>query len=487
MLNDKRFIKFKSEKQRDSIKLKDNEINVLFYSEKNILLSENFNSQKDLLNLFKKIIKDDSSNIILVRSEKGNFLLVKRKTLDKDLTYKYLEELGGRIYNKIKPLGSSQAKIYENNISINERLALGILLSSYKFENYKKNKIKQITNLKNVVFVCNEPNKNLNKISEIQNLAKGVFTARDLVWQPPNILYPSSFADECKKLKKIGVKVTIYNEKQLQKIGMDALLAVGRGSRKDSQVVVMEWSGGKKDNKPMAFIGKGVCFDSGGLSLKPAKSMEDMKWDMGGAATVTGIIEAAALSKLKYNLIGVIGLVENMPDGDAQRPGDVVKSYSGQTIEVLNTDAEGRLVLADILSWTEKKYKPKFMINFATLTGAMIVALGNIRAGLFSNDKEISEAIFNSGEITGEKVWAMPLDDDYDQLIKTEIADMKNIGGPGAGSITAGCFLKRHIEKTPWAHLDIAGVTWQNKSTPSIPSGGVGWGVRMLYHLIKQY
>ena len=487
MLNDKRFIKFKSEKQRDNIKLKDNEINVLFYSEKNILLSENFNSQKDLLNLFKKIINDDLSNTILVRSEKGNFLLVKRKTLEKDLTYKYLEELGGRIYNKIKPLGSLQAKIYENNISINERLALGILLSSYKFENYKKNKINQITNVKNVVFVCNEPNKNLNKISEIQNLAKGVFTARDLVWQPPNILYPSSFAEECKKLKKIGVKVTIYNEKQLEKIGMDALLAVGRGSRKDSQVVVMEWSGGRKDNKPMAFIGKGVCFDSGGLSLKPAKSMEDMKWDMGGAATVTGIIEAAALSKLKYNLIGVIGLVENMPDGDSQRPGDVVKSYSGQTIEVLNTDAEGRLVLADILSWTEKKYKPKFMINFATLTGAMIVALGNIRAGLFSNDKEISKAIFNSGEITGEKVWAMPLDDDYDQMIKTEIADMKNIGGSGAGSITAGCFLKRHIEKTPWAHLDIAGVTWQNKSTPSIPSGGVGWGVRMIYHLIKQY
>ncbi len=487
MLKDKRLIKFKSEKYTNTIKFKDNEINVLFYSENNILLSENFNTQKNLLNLFKKIIDNDSSNIILVRSEKGNFLLVKRKTLDKDLTYKYIEELGGKIYNKVKPLGSSQVKIYENDISINERLALGISLSSYKFENYKKNKIKQKINLKNVVFVCNEPSKNLNKISEIQNLAKGVFTARDLVWQPPNILYPSSFADECKKLKKIGVKVTIYNERQLKKIGMDALLAVGRGSRKDSQVVVMEWSGGKKDNKPMAFIGKGVCFDSGGLSLKPAKSMEDMKWDMGGAATVTGIIEAAALSKFKYNLIGIIGLVENMPDGDAQRPGDVVKSYSGQTIEVLNTDAEGRLVLADILSWTEKKYKPKFMINFATLTGAMIVALGNIRAGLFSNNKEISEAIFNSGEITGEKVWAMPLDDDYDQLIKTEIADMKNIGGPGAGSITAGCFLKRHVEKTPWAHLDIAGVTWQNKSTPSIPSGGVGWGVKMIYHLIQQY
>ena len=280
----------------------------------------------------------------------------------------------------------------------------------------------------------------------------------------------------------------VFDEKKLKSLGMNALLGVAQGSVRPARVMIMKWNGSKeKKSPPLAFIGKGVTFDTGGISIKPSSGMEDMKWDMGGAATVTGIIEAAALSKLKYNLIGVIGLVENMPDGDAQRPGDVVKSYSGQTIEVLNTDAEGRLVLADILSWTEKKYKPKFMINFATLTGAMIVALGSVRAGLFSNDKEISEAIFNSGEITGEKVWAMPLDDDYDQLIKTEIADMKNIGGPGAGSITAGCFLKRHVEKTPWAHLDIAGVTWQNKSTPSIPSGGVGWGVRMLYQLIKQY
>ena len=487
MFDDKRFMKFNFEKPNANLKFKYNEIQILFYTEKNILLSENFNSQKDLLNLFKKIITNESSNLILVRSEKGTFLLVKRKILDKDLTHKYLEDLGGKIYNKIKKLSSSKAKIYENDILINERVALGIILSSYRFENYKKSKLKQTINLKNVVFVCNEPNKSAKKIVEIQNLAKGVFTARDLVWQPPNILYPSSFAKECRKLKKIGVKVSIYNEKQLQKIGMDALLAVGRGSRKDSQVVVMEWLGGKKQDKPMTFIGKGVCFDSGGLSLKPAKSMEDMKWDMGGAATVTGIIEAAALSKLNYNLVGVIGLVENMPDGDAQRPGDVVKSFSGQTIEVLNTDAEGRLVLADILSWTEKKYQPKFMINFATLTGAMIVALGNIRAGVFSNNKEISDAIFNSGEITGEKVWVMPLDDDYDKLIQTEIADMKNIGGPGAGSITAGCFLKRHVEKTPWAHIDIAGVTWQNKPTDSIPSGGVGWGVKLLYHLIQQY
>jgi len=213
--------------------------------------------------------------------------------------------------------------------------------------------------------------------------------------------------------------------------------------------------------------------------------MEDMKWDMGGAATVTGLMETIASSKLKANVVGVIGLVENMPDGDAQRPGDVVKSVSGQTIEVLNTDAEGRLVLADLLSWTEKNIKPEFMINLATLTGAIIMALGNVRAGLFSNDKMIAKSIFNAGEKSGEKVWELPLDDEYDQLIKTEIADMKNIGGPGAGSITAACFLKRHVEKTPWAHLDIAGVTWKNKSSPTIPSGGIGWGVKMLYQLIK--
>jgi len=359
-------------------------------------------------------------------------------------------------------------------------------LGSYKFNNYKKIKSKEVIDLKKIVVVAEEIKNYPNLFQEIINLAQGVFTARDLVWQPPNILYPSSFAEECKRLKKIGIKVTILNEQQLKKIGMDALLAVGRGSRKESKVVIMEWLGGNKNSNPMTFIGKGVCFDSGGLSLKPPKSMEDMKWDMGGAATVTGLLETVALSKLKHNVIGILGLVENMPDGDAQRPGDVVKSVSGQTIEVLNTDAEGRLVLADLLSWAEQKYKPRFMVNLATLTGAMIVALGNVRAGLFSNDEAVSKAIFASGEITGEKVWAMPLDDDYDKLIKTEIADMKNIGGPGAGSITAACFLKRHVEKTPWAHLDIAGVTWNNKSSPSIPYGGVGWGVRLLYHMINE-
>ena len=487
MVND-RFLKFTYEKNNIKTKFTTNNvIHVLFYSENNLLLSKVLEKDKDLLNFFNKTIINKSASTFLVRAEKGNFLLIRRKTKIDDLKQKYLQDLGGAIFNKIKSIGCSEVKFYEDNSKILEQLCLGVLLSSYKFDNYKMVKSKEINDLKKITVVT-EQNENFSKMfEEIKNLAQGVFRARDLVWQPPNILYPSTFADECKKLKKIGLKVNVYNEQQLDKMGMSALLAVGRGSRKDSKVVVMEWLGGKKNTPPMAFIGKGVCFDSGGLSLKPPKSMEDMKWDMGGAATVTGLLESVALSKLKFNVIGILGLVENMPDGDAQRPGDVVKSVSGQTIEVLNTDAEGRLVLADLLSWTEKKYKPKFMINLATLTGAMIVALGNIRAGLFSNDEKISKAIFDAGESTGEKVWAMPLDDDYDQLIKTEIADMKNIGGPGAGSITAACFLKRHVEKTPWAHLDIAGVTWKNKSTPSIPYGGVGWGVRMLYHMIKQH
>jgi leucyl aminopeptidase len=487
MVND-RFLKFTYEKNNIKTKFTTNNvIHVLFYSENNSLLSKVLEKDKDLLNFFNKTIINKSASTFLVRAEKGNFLLIRRKTKIDDLKQKYLQDLGGAIFNKIKSIGCSEVKFYEDNSKILEQLCLGVLLSSYKFDNYKMVKSKEINDLKKITVVT-EQNENFSKMfEEIKNLAQGVFRARDLVWQPPNILYPSTFADECEKLKKIGLKVNVYNEQQLEKMGMSALLAVGRGSRKDSKVVVMEWLGGKKNTPPMAFIGKGVCFDSGGLSLKPPKSMEDMKWDMGGAATVTGLLESVALSKLKFNVIGVLGLVENMPDGDAQRPGDVVKSVSGQTIEVLNTDAEGRLVLADLLSWTEKKYKPKFMINLATLTGAMIVALGNIRAGLFSNDEKISKAIFDAGESTGEKVWAMPLDDDYDQLIKTEIADMKNIGGPGAGSITAACFLKRHVEKTPWAHLDIAGVTWKNKSTPSIPYGGVGWGVRMLYHMIKQH
>jgi leucyl aminopeptidase len=488
MQDKNRFIEIKFEKPDGKIELKRKKVvHVIFFSEKNILLSEGMEKYIDLSNFLKSFLIGNTSNNLIVRSEKGTFLLIKRKSENKELKDDYLENLGGSIYNSIKSIGCKEALIYENDKKINQRIALGILLSSYKFSNYKKTKQTEEINLNLIKFKCKDFKKNSSMFEEIKSIAQGVYLARDLVWQPPNILFPISFADECIKLRKKGVKVNVFDEAKLKDMGMEALLAVGRGSRKDSRVVVMEWMGGDKKSAPLAFIGKGVCFDSGGLSLKPPKSMEDMKWDMGGAATVTGLIESVALSKIKCNIIGVIGLVENMPDGDAQRPGDVVSSVSGQTIEVLNTDAEGRLVLADILHWTEKKYKPQFLIDLATLTGAMIVALGNIRAGLFSNNKNLSQAIFNAGEISGEKVWEMPLDDEYDQLIKTEIADMKNIGGPGAGSITAACFLKRHVESTPWAHLDIAGVTWKNKSSPTIPYGGVGWGVKMLYQLIKDH
>ena len=489
MQEEKNFLKINFEEMRIVTNFhKSEEVHVIFYSEKNELLSQNLLNNKDLTSFLKKNIIMNPSNFITVRSEKGTFFLVRRKLEDdKDFTDNYLEEVGGNIYNSLKSIGFKSIKIYENLATANLRFALGMLLSSYKFNNYKKIKSNNDEMLNKVTFVCKGAKDASNKFQEMLQIAKGVFTARDLVWQPPNILYPDTFAQQCKKLNKIGIKVTVFNEANLKKIGMDALLAVGRGSRKSSKVVIMEWLGGKSNSPVMSFIGKGVCFDSGGLSLKPPKSMEDMKWDMGGAATVTGLIETVAAAKLKVNVVGVIGLVENMPDGDAQRPGDVVKSMSGQTIEVLNTDAEGRLVLADLLYWTEKNIKPEFMINLATLTGAMIVALGNVRAGLFSNNKKIADAIYSAGEKSGEKVWELPLDDEYDQLIKTEIADMKNIGGPGAGSITAACFLKRHVQKTPWAHLDIAGVTWQNKSSPTIPFGGRGWGVKMLYQLIKDY
>ncbi len=487
MQDKSRFIKIEFEKIDKSLGKTSNKIiNVLFYNEKNIPISKEIEENELLSKFLINSLKNILSNKLVVRSEKGIFLLVRRKDENKDLTNIYLKKLGGEIYNTIKSIGCSEARIFEKNPLINHKLAFGILLSSYKFNNYKKIKPKE-NNLRLITFKTDDIKKSNLLFQEMKSIASGVYSARDLVWQPPNILYPQSFANECKKLNKIGVKVKLYNEAQLKRLGMSALLAVGRGSRKNSLVVTMEWFGGKKNNPPMAFIGKGVCFDSGGLSLKPSKSMEDMKWDMGGAASVTGLIETIALSKSKCNVVGIIGLVENMPDGDAQRPGDVVKSVSGQTIEVLNTDAEGRLVLADILSWAEKKYKPKFLLDLATLTGAMIVALGNIRAGLFSNNEILSKAIFRAGETTGEKVWEMPLDQEYNDLIKTEIADMKNIGGPGAGSITAACFLKKHVESTPWAHLDIAGVTWKNKPSPTIPSGGVGWGVQMLYQLTKDY
>ena len=289
-------------------------------------------------------------------------------------------------------------------------------------------------------------------------IASGVNIARDLVNEPPNVLYPQEFAKRAAALRKLGVEVEILGARQLEKIGMRALLGVGQGSRKESQVVIMRWRGGKNRNgQPVAFIGKGVTFDTGGISIKPAGGMEDMKGDMGGAACVVGLMHTLASRKAKVNAIGVIGLVENMPDGNAQRPGDIVKSLSGQTIEIINTDAEGRLVLADVLWYTQDRFKPAFMVNLATLTGACIVALGKEHAGLFSNDDTLAERLFAAGQASGDKVWRMPLTAEYDKMIDSKFADVKNAGARDAGAITAAQFLQRFVNKTPWAHLDIAG------------------------------
>ena len=321
-------------------------------------------------------------------------------------------------------------------------------------------------------------------------IKEGIFLTRDLVSEPPNVLSPRAYVSKIKKLSKLGLKIKAYGEKELKKLGLNALLGVGQGSANETYLVTIEWNGKKQtEKKPLAFVGKGVCFDTGGISLKPAKFMEEMKYDMAGSAVVVGLLNSFALRKAKVNAVGVVGLVENMPGSNAQRPGDIVKSYSGKTIEVLNTDAEGRLVLADALSFTEKKYKPKFIIDLATLTGAIIVSLGEEYAGLFSNNDELSKKIFKASENVNEKVWRLPLHKNYDKLIDSKIADVQNINYVGgAGSITAAQFLQRFIlNKTPWAHLDIAGMAFSKKAANLNPGGATGFGVSLLNNLVKEY
>ena len=319
-----------------------------------------------------------------------------------------------------------------------------------------------------------------------QAVLEGVVLARDLVNEPPNVLYPVEFARRAAQLRKLGVGVEILDMKAMRKLGMGALLGVGQGSTQESRIAIMRWNGGKKGAPPLAFIGKGVCFDTGGISIKPAASMEDMKGDMAGAACVVGLMHALAGRKAKVNAIGAIGLVENMPDGNAQRPGDIVTSMSGQTIEIINTDAEGRLVLADVVHYVNTRFKPKFMIDLATLTGAIIVALGQDYAGMFANDDKLSEQLTKAGLETGERVWRMPLGPEYDKLIDSKFADMKNTGGRSGGSITAAQFIGRFVGKTPWAHLDIAGTGFASGSSDINRSWGSGWGVRLLDRLVAE-
>ena len=369
------------------------------------------------------------------------------------------------------------------------QVALGATLRSYRFDQYRTTQKKtDKPTLAKINIGCADPAEAKKAWRGPEAVAKGIFFARDLVTEPPNVLHPEEFAKRARKLEDLGLEVEVLGEKEMAKLGMHTLLGVGHGSERESQLLVMQWKGARDRNaQPVAFVGKGVTFDTGGISLKPAAGMEAMKYDMGGAATVTGLMHALAGRKAKVNAIGICGLVENMPDGKAQRPSDVVKSMSGQTVEVLNTDAEGRLVLADALWYCQNRFKPKFMVDLATLTGAIRVALGLEIAGLFSNNDELSERLTIAGKAEGEELWRLPMGERFDKMIESPIADMKNIGGQFGGSITAAQFLQRFVNKVPWAHLDIAGTAWAEEARNSTPKGATGFGVRLLNRFVADY
>ena len=361
-----------------------------------------------------------------------------------------------------------------------EEILNGLILRAYTFNNHKS---APEENANETTVMVNAPQELEGKFLPLSAIAEGVHFTRDLVNEPANILTTTEFADRLVALKKLGVKVEVLDEPALEKLGMGSLLCVGQGSESPSKVVVMQWQGGG-DEAPFALVGKGVVFDTGGISLKPAAGMEDMTMDMGGAGVVSGVMHALAARKAKANVVGVVGLVENMPDGKATRPGDVVTSMKGDTIEVINTDAEGRLVLADVLWYTQERFAPTGMINLATLTGAILVALGHENAGVFSNSDDLCNAFLKAAAIEGEGAWRMPLGKAYNKLIDTPMADMKNTGGRMAGSITAAQFLQRFVkEETPWIHLDIAGVASPGP-TDMAPKGATGWGVQALNRLI---
>jgi leucyl aminopeptidase len=420
-----------------------------------------------------------------INSKKRIFLV----SLKKDLKTSDIENLGAKFHSYIN--FDKANDYFINSDTLNNKIDnfLGYFLHGLKLKSYEFNIYKSKKNKKNISIniIGNK------KITSIQNqlrfraLEEGTFFARDLVSEPGNILHPDEYAKRIKSLKKFGLKINIYDENKLKKLGMNALLGVGQGSIRGSYLVTMEWNGSKKNSKPLTFVGKGVCFDTGGISLKPAKFMEDMTYDMAGSATVVGLMKTLAVRKAKINAVGVVGLVENMIGGNAQRPGDIVKSYSGKTIEILNTDAEGRLVLADALTFTEKKFRPKFIVDLATLTGAIIVSLGSEYAGLFSNDDILSKQLLEAGDKVDEKLWRMPLHKNFDKLINSKNADMQNINYVGgAGSTTAAQFLQRFVlNKTPWAHLDIAGMAFSKYGGALNSGGATGYGVRLLNKLIE--
>lgn len=407
-----------------------------------------------------------------------------------------LVEAGGSFSVEITKASCSQTLFFLDglrtpslkNSEVAAYLASGVLLRSYRFYKYKtKMKEEDHHKIEALMVFTESPEEADHLFEHLSHQAEGVFLTRGLMIEPANVVTTSTFIQEINALKKLGVVVEVLDEDAMTKLGMNALLAVGQGSSSPSYLAIMHWQGGKEDEAPLAFVGKGVIFDTGGISIKPSAKMDEMKMDMGGAAVVTGLMHCLARRKASVNAIGVVGLVENMPDGAAIRPGDIVKSLSGQTIEILNTDAEGRLVLADALWYTQDRFHPQLMVDVATLTGAVVVALGTKYAAVMGTDQEAIDRLRQVGDQVGEHVWQLPLDDRYDKDINSPLADVKNTGAHGAGTITAGHFLKRFINKAPWVHIDIAGVAWSSETHPLSGSYPSGFGVRLLDNFIARY
>ena len=426
-----------------------------------------------------------ASRIVLLGLGKGN-----------DFDELAAQAAGGTVVATLARTGAKTAAVVVDAITGSKlsasvtaaHVAYGALLRSYRFDKYRtKEKAEDKPSLETLTIATRDAAAAKKEFAPLTKIADGVFMTRDLVSEPANVIFPASLADQAKSLTKLGVKVQTLNRRHMERLGMGALLGVAQGSANEPRMVAMSWDGAPRarDKQPVAFVGKGVTFDTGGISIKPAGGMEDMKWDMGGSGVVIGLMKALAGRKAKVNAVGIVGLVENMPSSTAQRPGDVVTSMSGQTVEVINTDAEGRLVLGDALWYCQEKYKPHTVIDLATLTGAIIIALGHVHAGLYANDDELSDRLAAAGKAVGEPVWRMPLGDEYDRQINSDIADMKNVGGRDGGSITAAQFLKRYIQDgVRWAHLDIAGVTWSKKNAATVPKGGTAFGVRLLDRLV---
>ena len=394
-----------------------------------------------------------------------------------------LENIGAHFIKAVASSGFKSASITVHTAEEAARVAAGAKLAAYRFDSYfTKLKADQKPSLSGLTIICDDPKAAKAAYAPLDAATDGTYLARDLVNMPPNDLHPESFAEKIKELSALGVEVEVLGEKQMAKLGMGALLGVGQGSVKESQLGIMKWNGGKAGEDPVILVGKGVCFDTGGVSLKPGPGMEEMRGDMGGAAAVTGTIRALAQAKAKVNVVGLIGLVENMPDGNAIRPGDILRSASGQTIEVQNTDAEGRLVLCDVLWYAQEHFKPKAIVDLATLTGAIVISLGHHHAGLFTNSDDLADELTKAGLAEGERVWRLPMGSEYDSLIKSKFADLRNVGGRAAGSITAAQFLKRFIKDgVRWAHIDIAGVAWvEGEKSPTDPSWASGYGPRLL-------